>query len=225
MDEIFIDKSEIFLNILKINPISQYFFTILFSMLNMDFTGLIYLGACIVSIIVNTGLKEVIPKSYSWSRRPAKMPTTGCGYFPDPNFKIDVNNLPSGMPSGHAQSGFMFAIFWSLYLFQKYSTTKSDTQFYLMWFSIFLLFLMAVLVCFQRVYTKCHTPLQIYVGSIIGSILGYIFYRITYTFLQKEWPKTYRSEVVDIHTASIWFGVILLIMLGITFLLDYFIPQ
>jgi undecaprenyl-diphosphatase len=84
------------------------------------------------------------------------------------NILKNVNNVKMidfdkyGMPSGHAQYAFYSTVF--IYLALK---DIKITAIYL---------IIALITCFQRVYFKNHTIMQVIVGMMIGSILGYLFY-------------------------------------------------
>lgn len=206
------------LNILQIYPICGYIFAILFSLTNVNWIGIIYLIVGLSGEGLNYTLKKYVftKDRAELFKRPKNMPDTGCKFFPNCNYKKDINNLPSGMPSGHAQTSFMFAVYWSLYLYQKYSKSKSDYEFYTMWTTIVILFIIAILVSYQRTYINCHTPIQVFAGSVIGSILGYIVYRVI---------NRKNKDVVSIHYASISLGIVLTIMLITMLLLDRFIKK
>lgn len=122
---------------------------------------------------------------------------------------------PSGMPSGHAQSSIMFAVFWSLYLYEKYSTSKSLTEKIFMWIGIGTLFAIAFAVCFQRVLINCHNPYQILLGCIIGYGLGYGLYKLVkFIMYYSTNEETYKN--IYQHSISLFrFGLVSIIVLVI----------
>ena len=106
----------------------------------------------------------------------------GCGYWTV--YKDDIGSNSYGFPSGHAQSMAILAIFWSLYIWKK-NSIKTFKQYVL----IGLLFLLAVVVCYQRVNSKCHTVLQVISGTIIGILFGILSYYICNKLAPNTFPK------------------------------------
>ena len=93
-----------------------------------------------------------------------------CGWF------IDCDNQDGhgyGMPSGHAASAFVLAMFWSLYLLD----TPSLTGYQKSW-SVSVLYLIASGVAYSRYRIGCHTVQQIILGSVVGSGMGYLAYQL-----------------------------------------------
>ena len=68
-----------------------------------------------------------------------------------------------GMPSGHAQAVW-FIVFYNL--------NKTDERI------TYLLSILALATCIQRIYTRRHTLEQVIVGSFIGSMLGFMASKI-----------------------------------------------
>lgn len=129
--------------------------------------------------IINYVLKTIWPINWEFTRRPRNMPKTGCNFFPDYNLKLDKNNWPSGMPSGHAQLSFLFATYWSLYLKNKYLSSNNNNQRpinkytrYLIYFTQILLYIIAFAVSYHRIHIHCHTWLQVICGGILGILQG-----------------------------------------------------
>ena len=92
-----------------------------------------------------------------------------CGIF------IDENNLKGlstsfGMPSGHSHFATLAAVFWSLYLANKYELNLYT------FISIGIICILSLTIMISRYYLGCHTPQQIIVGGIIGLITGYLGY-------------------------------------------------
>jgi membrane-associated phospholipid phosphatase len=86
-------------------------------------------------------------------------------------FQLEMNRRESidwreyqrfGMPSGHSQE----TVFSLIYVMMVLQNTKITVL-----FLIITLFTM-----FQRVYTKRHSILQVFIGAIIGIAMGYLFY-------------------------------------------------
>jgi len=84
-----------------------------------------------------------------------------------------------GFPSGHAQFLAFTAMFWTIYIYRSSSSIKIA--------QIIILWVIALLVCYQRVYSGCHSILQVSVGSIIGALLGWG----TYLLCNKISPSTF----------------------------------
>lgn len=110
---------------------------------------------------------------------------TGCGIYPSSFY--DEKNKTWGMPSGHAQITSFAAMYWTIYLWTKYREatrnmkpcpqqksllTRAIISSVVMW-------LLAFMVWSQRVYSRCHTKGQIFVGFVIGSLLGVLGYFIS----------------------------------------------
>jgi membrane-associated phospholipid phosphatase len=207
------------LNILRIYPLLGYFFAILYSLLNMNLFGIIYtiIGGAVNENLNNLFKHHIFTKG-EWSRRPLNMPKTGCGIFQNCDFKPPTkNNLPPGMPSGHAQTSFMFATFWSLYLYEKYSTSYSKIEKSLMYLTIAILYLIAFGVSWQRIYSGCHKSLQTMMGSILGLILGYGLYRIAKLIIFRI-DKKYYEDIFKHNIPMVTIGISFIVIVSIVLL-------
>ena len=76
-----------------------------------------------------------------------------------------------GFFSGHASNSFALAVFYSL-LLKTYLKKK-----------VLLLFLIAALIAYSRVYIGVHFPLDIVIGALAGAVLGYGFYLLWRRFI------------------------------------------
>jgi len=217
-------------NTLQIWPIIGYSFSILYSILDQNLLGIYYilfggLGNELINIILKnvTGTLILdIPRNqekldkYKWAYRPQ---STNCGYFDKCN---ESNITQIGFPSGHSQSSFLFATFWSLILYSKYSDSKSITDQIFMYFGIFILYAIAFSVCSQRVFKQCHRSLQIFAGSIVGLILGIIFYYLIKFIMYHSQDEDIYDKIYkyDISFIRILIGAaiisILIILLSLT---------
>jgi membrane-associated phospholipid phosphatase len=74
--------------------------------------------------------------------------------------------LRDSFPSGHSQGAFSFFCFLSLLLPKKYR-----------WVGI-MLFILAISVCYSRMYLAAHFFKDVYVGSIIGGVTTTILYSL-----------------------------------------------
>jgi membrane-associated phospholipid phosphatase len=103
---------------------------------------------------------------------------------PDENmklFQLEMNRRETidwreyqryGMPSGHSQE----TAFSLIYILMVLQNTK-----------ISVLFLTITLfTMFQRIYTKRHTILQVFIGSLLGFIMGYLFYYLASKNIQRN---------------------------------------
>lgn len=109
----------------------------------------------------------------------------GCGIFP--SFKDSVGSRTFGFPSGHAQITSLAATFWIIYLLKKNKKNAHNINRHNHYVSILLIIVVYLLVCRQRIKSKCHNLFQIIGGSIYGSILGIAGYYLC----NKIAPKTY----------------------------------
>jgi membrane-associated phospholipid phosphatase len=116
-----------------------------------------------------------------------KKKCTGCGIY-------QSNGISNtwGMPSGHAQITSLSATYWIMYVWLLYKNEKEPenksrlkTKAII---STIIMVLIVIIVCVQRVYSGCHTVLQVIVGSVIGVILGVFGYYIS-TKVIKTVPK------------------------------------
>jgi len=90
--------------------------------------------------------------------------------------KLDKPSVTYGFPSGHSQSMASFATFGTLYLLYKKNYNFTDLPKYIIpW-------VLSFAVIWQRVFSKCHSVLQVSVGSIVGIIMGYAFFQIFLLF-------------------------------------------
>jgi hypothetical protein len=102
---------------------------------------------------------------------------TGCGAIPSITYKESW-----GMPSGHAQSMAFATTYLILYLY--YTKNKNISVF------SSLLILLSLLVMFQRINSKCHSVLQVIIGTVFGVVLGYISYRLSNMISKEDFPIT-----------------------------------
>ena len=134
----------------------------------------VYLLFCILSILVfllNLIEKIVAKKLMGLNSTTGKRPSgcgnktgkncTGCGIYSEYG-KI---SRTWGMPSGHAQYMAFVVVFWLLFNPKR----KCNLFLVILW----------IMVCIQRVESKCHSTLQVLVGSLIGSLLGLLSYYLT----------------------------------------------
>ena len=90
------------------------------------------------------------------------------------------------MPSGHAQITSLAATFWTLYLIGKHK--KSGVK--RVEFRIGLIWLIAVLVWGQRIYSRCHSVLQVASGAVFGMGFGILSYYLCRKINKNKFPET-----------------------------------
>lgn len=219
------------LNLLQVYPYTTYQFGILYSLINMNLLGILYTASGGISEVLNFLLKQYVftKQLGNWTSRP-KSPSRGCGIFgcPSPVTIIEKGNdddrYVAGMPSGHAQTSFMFATFWALYLFEKYSVSESTMYQIFMYLNMSLLFIFAFVISWQRLYVNCHKPLQIFVGSIIGVALGYGMYRLSKWIMsladKDAYDEIYKYDIPFFPYIAIGFIPVILFT-GITIMIIY----
>tara|TARA_B100000686_G_C16767446_1_gene962778 strand:+ start:856 stop:1377 length:522 start_codon:yes stop_codon:yes gene_type:complete len=156
-------------------PTIIIFATILFSIIQLNKQNFVF-GICLaLSDIINHILKEYVAKPLMKNN---KIPILGYGKRPSKTaissmFSPDIPSDSYGMPSGHAQIASVFSTYW---IFKTYEDEKIK-EIYKILISIFLIFLV-ILVMYSRVYwMKCHTMQQVIVGGIIGFIIGFGLYK------------------------------------------------
>ena len=97
------------------------------------------------------------------------------------NYFKNKKHIPSwGFPSGHAQETSFFSTFLTIYLININNRYKNII--------IPLLWIINILVIYQRVYAGCHTILQVIVGDIFGITYGVISYYICYKLYPNKFP-------------------------------------
>ncbi len=84
-----------------------------------------------------------------------------------PTWPSLVNN---SFPSGHSEGAFSFFCFASLLLPEKYRRYG------------LLFFLLALSVCYSRIYLTAHFFADVYAGSIIGGVVTTLVYSVMYQF-------------------------------------------
>jgi membrane-associated phospholipid phosphatase len=229
--------------ILQTWPITATIFSFIYSLYDMNLLGLYFaIIASITSTSLNYIMKDISDKFAKNNtkiakiiRRPANLPNHGCDYFKNCNYKNKQNyghewleKGSSGFPSGHAQYSLLFATFWSLFLYEKYSNDVSQTKKIIMWIGIGLSYLIAFAVCFQRVFVKCHTSLQVTIGSIIGLFLGYGIYKIIKLLMYHTSTKNTYENIYKNSISFTWIlisGSIILLLIIILYAILYKINE
>ena len=105
---------------------------------------------------------------------------TGCSFFPFPG-KVSET---WGMPSGHVQIMALGATFFTLYFIGKDPKDKHlKTKIAILW-------AITLAVTVQRVYSKCHSKLQVVAGAGFGIGFGILSYFIARKVKKDSFPKS-----------------------------------
>ena len=116
----------------------------------------------LIPLAIQQGLKE-----YFKAPRPRS-------YFHDPSVMHFLSTWPSlinnSFPSGHSEGAFSFFCFASLLLPEKNRKVG------------LLFFLLAVSVCYSRIYLTAHFFADVYAGSIIGATVTTLVYSVMYLY-------------------------------------------
>ena len=153
-----------------------------------DVYGLFFILALIFGQITNQVAKRMFRKIWesTWGSRPSGCGTktgencTGCSMYPFPGKMSET----WGMPSGHAQSMTLAATFFTLYFIGKEPSGKNLKM------KIILLWIIALSVSFQRVYSKCHSGLQVIVGIGFGIGFGILSYYVARKIRRNSFPNS-----------------------------------
>lgn len=145
-----------------------------------------YLAGYVAFNEVLTAITKAITKPYLerylWLQRPNFGCTplgTNCSVW---SSECQRKNTPlPGFYSGHSSGGFYDAAFWSLVYSQANFYKGSHTL------VVLIMFMRATLIASHRIYTGCHSVLQVIVGMIMGLFGGWV----TYMSLNKKYPKRY----------------------------------
>ena len=170
-------------NNLVLTPTAVASATVLATVVSGDMQYLFFAGLLVVVGLINRALKS-LTKSMSMFKNTGPRPSTcgtntgidcvGCGAFPGREAKESW-----GMPSGHAQTTAFAATYWTIYVIKKYNKDKKDGKKASkgqMYGSIAAMWLLAIAVWIQRIYSKCHSLLQVIIGALIGVGLGFLGY-------------------------------------------------
>ena len=138
--------------------------------------------ACIIVIISNVIMKEIIFKPLYLLSGMDYIPILGLGARPHTTIECNVivdgiMNNSFGMPSGHSQFAFAISIYLILKMLVLLNNTLIISTKFLIIICIFIIFGIACFISYSRVYyEKCHTIQQVIIGSILGIVSGIIMY-------------------------------------------------
>lgn len=138
---------------------------------------IIYLYFTIVYMLFGEMLNAMLKKIFSHllppsiSSRPSICGNSegsncnGCSIFPTNNY----TNHNLGFPSGHAQMTSFACMFWTLYILQSNHKHK--------YISILALWVITCLILLQRIYSKCHSIIQVFTGAFFGIFFALITFK------------------------------------------------
>jgi membrane-associated phospholipid phosphatase len=151
--------------------------------------GILSIGNSIINLI----LKQTFKILYSITNQKS-LPLLGIGERPMGGYKLNTigcfDKYTSeaklfGMPSGHAQSAWFFAIFGIMYLIDNNKNKNKNKNRIIIIFTTLSLITIASFISFSRVYNNCHTTEQVILGSLIGSFFGFYGYKMVKYILER----------------------------------------
>jgi membrane-associated phospholipid phosphatase len=155
-----------------------------------DIKYLLYIPAYYINEFINLSLKRISNRfvPYTLTKRPRnygevteddKTYFMGTGLIPEvySTSKVKKQKITYGFPSGHSQTMATFATFGTLFILHRNSHNNRNFEVE-HGLQIFSLWIIALSVLWQRWYSKCHTPLQIFLGALVGISLGFAFFEI-----------------------------------------------
>ena len=187
--------NKIYNNVLITIPYTIYLSSILAS-ISSDNYDYMYFFLC--AVLLGDGLNHVIKESFKHSNilpknvglRPSGCGgpkvnglCRGCGIYD--NYKDKIGSKTYGFPSGHAHILSLTMTFWTIYIINKHE--HLEFKHYL---SIFFMWSIFLLVCIQRLKSRCHNIYQIIGGGLIGAIMGIFSYYLCNKFA----PNTFKYK-------------------------------
>ena len=191
-------------NIITSSPYTIYLSCILASLISGDYKYVLF-GAFVIffgdmcNAMEKKIFKAILPDYFG--KRPSGCGNSlgkkcsGCGIYP--SRKVSKT---WGMPSGHTQIITLTAVFWTIYLVAMYKHEQAQydaknipnppnqgtliTQLIFIW-------LLTVIICAQRVYSKCHNLIQIAVGAAFGAGFGVLVYFICSKISNEKFPTKF----------------------------------
>ena len=192
--------ASVFKNALTAAPYTIYQGAILGSVVSGDPK---YVFFALLAIVMGDGFnavekviaKKLMGKTSAVGARPSGcgiakgVQCTGCGIYP----ACGKSSHTWGMPSGHAQITSFAATYWTIYVWMRCKTAGTKDKKKLRIQAIvatLIMWSLSVMVWSQRVYSGCHTALQIIIGALLGSALGVGGYYVsTLVFPANSLPK------------------------------------
>ena len=151
-----------FTQVLTSSPLTLYLIFIFISLITFDMQYFFFLILFFIfGIVLNVSLKRIVKQDRPSGHGP-------CGLYDDLYKKYTY-----GMPSMHSQVWAIFTLFWTIYILRCVNTTP-----YKKIVPIFIFWILWLIICYQRVNSKCHSLQQVIVGSLVGFISAIIMYKI-----------------------------------------------
>lgn len=174
-------------NLLTSSPYTVYQAGILGWLISGDHTCAMFTLCAIVfgdgfNALEKLAARKLMGSGSKIGRRPSgcgrplesNIPCKGCGIYP----RSDGGQSHTfGFPSGHSQILTLAATFWTIYLVLKLNEKSQNKAFSVT--AIVILWVLAIGIMIQRVYSRCHSVLQVVVGSLIGAGFGVLSYYLT----------------------------------------------
>ena len=168
------------------------------SLLSFLVSGDIKYGIFFIVIIINEMLNHIekaffkkiseenTERPSAWGCKQGDCTTPiGCGIYPTKTYSTS-----SGFPSGHAQITSFAAMFWTLFLLAKRKKEKKPIDKYLI-IKISILWILCFIVCYQRIYSECHSFIQVIAGLLFGIIFSSISYLGLSKIMENKFPKLF----------------------------------
>lgn len=95
-----------------------------------------------------------------------------------------------GWPSSHSQYMFFFAVYFSLLTYHRIGLLSGVQK----WVNAFLVWPLALLTMYSRVYLGYHTVAQVFAGAALGAVLGGLWFWVVNTQLICYFPMIEESS-------------------------------
>lgn len=189
------DLYKILNTLLPIIPLFLTFLLFILFIYTYELKYILFIAFYFINEYINITLKKIFnyildynitkrPDNYGTFTENNKLYDIGTSVLPQiyTTSKLHKQSTTYGFPSGHSQTMTIFSTFTTLYLLYiddyKFDYNKLP-RYILPW-------IVAFAVIWQRVFSKCHSHIQVIIGSSIGCILGYVFFQIYITLDKKK---------------------------------------
>ncbi|XP_009623454.1 lipid phosphate phosphatase gamma [Nicotiana tomentosiformis] len=123
-----------------------------------------------IGLLISQFINEIIKKSFQQAR-------------PETCALLEVCDS-HGWPSSHSQYMFFFAVYFTLLTYRKLGLICRNQ----LWVVLLLVWPMAVLTLYSRVYLGYHTVAQVFAGATLGAVLGGGWFWIVNNVLKGLFP-------------------------------------
>ena len=162
-----------------------------------NYSVFFYIIGAIVNMVLNKGLKKFFKfvTKRKWTDRP-EPPNEGCGGFPTKDLvigstKYDDYKKGNGFPSGHSMNISFTIMYWGLHLLHKYQ--NKEISLYNVIICCTLMISIMIYTLYTRLKIKCHTYLQVLIGSILGTLLGFGVYMFYTRIFMRDSDVVYKT--------------------------------